>query len=464
MSRELESAMHSRAMIPRSATALAGLLLLVLAGTARAAVDGIPVSNGAVIPFTAKTGHIETPDGGSLLLWGYAHGGGNAQYPGPTLIVDQGSTFSITLTNELPMPVSIVFPGHSVVATGGLGTQDGLLTKEALPAGGVVTYQVTATHAGTYTYHSGTRPELQVEMGLVGAIIVRPTGFNPASPRAYAHADTSYDRENLYLLTDIDPVIHDVIEFQGLAALDAIDRFTGSFAVYWFINGRAAPDTMLPSYIESLPHQPYSAITTMHPGERVLMRVVGGGKDIHPFHHHGNHARVVARDGRVLESAPGVGPDLAYDVFTIQSVPGETVDAIFEWTAEQLGWDIYGTGPDHAHTCSNPGCPDTTPVDGRHDVTGAACFDQATKEYCPDHGKAFPVTLPGIQDLTIGFHYSGSPFMGVTGILPPGQTNLNPNAGFAFMWHSHVEKEIVNFDIFPGGMMTMLIVEPHVLP
>jgi hypothetical protein len=32
------------------------------------------------------------------------------------------------------------------------------------------------------------------------------------------------------------------------------------------------------------------------------------------------------------------------------------------------------------------------------------------------------------------------------------------------MWHSHTEKEITNFDIFPGGMMTMLIVEPMHVP
>jgi hypothetical protein len=44
--------------------------------------------------------------------------------------------------------------------------------------------------------------------------------------------------------------------------------------------------------------------------------------------------------------------------------------------------------------------------------------------------------------------------------LPPGQGGLNRNAGFFYMWHSHNEKEMVNFDIFPGGLMTMLIVEP----
>jgi hypothetical protein len=32
------------------------------------------------------------------------------------------------------------------------------------------------------------------------------------------------------------------------------------------------------------------------------------------------------------------------------------------------------------------------------------------------------------------------------------------------MWHSHTEKELTNFDVFPGGMMTMLIIEPPGVP
>ena len=35
------------------------------------------------------------------------------------------------------------------------------------------------TEPGTYIYHSGTQWDLQGEMGLVGALIVRPTGFDP---------------------------------------------------------------------------------------------------------------------------------------------------------------------------------------------------------------------------------------------------------------------------------------------
>ena len=78
--------------------------------------------------------------------------------------------------------------------------------------------------------------------------------------------------------------------------------------------------------------------------------------------------------------------------------------------------------------------------------------------------KPFPVILPNQQDLTFGGYYSGSPFLGVFGALPPGQGGLNLNAGYFHMWHSHTEKELINNDIFPGGMMTMVIIEPPGVP
>jgi hypothetical protein len=190
-----------------------------------------------------------------------------------------------------------------------------------------------------------------------------------------------------------------------------------------------------------------------HPGERILFRLVSAGRDLHPFHTHGNNFTVIARDGRLLESAPGAGPDLGVSDFTVTAVPGSTFDALFEWTGKGLGWDIYGAAP---HTC-NGVAVDATPAssDG---------FDPTTKEYCPDHGKPLPVALPSLQELTIGEAWSGSPFLGAFGSEPPGHVSVNPNAGYFFMWHSHTEKELTNNDIFPGGMMTMLVVEPHPMP
>lgn len=418
--------------LARRLAAVMTLLLFAASCPAWAAIDGI---NGPIFNLTAKADYISTADGNSIYNWGYANGDGVMQYPGPTLIVNQGDTVTVNLSNTLPVPVSIVFPGQQGVATS--GGSAGLLTQEAVAMSGsvpgTVSYTFTATHAGTYQYHSGTQPAVQVEMGLVGALIVRPTGVADPLHQAYAHPDTAFAREHLFVLTEIDPRVHDLLMFNPGAVVDTSDYRP----VYWFINGRNAPDTMLEANVPWLPTQPYNSMPRMHPGEKLLMRVIGGGRDLHPFHTHGNNFWVIARDGRVLESAPGVGPDLAVSDFTLRTVPGETYDAIFEWTGKGLGWDVYG------HAAGDPLQPN---------------------EYAPDHGKAIPVVLPNLQDMTIGPHYSGSPYLGRFGSLPPGSVVLNENAGYFHMWHSHNEREIVNNDIFPGGMMSMLIIEPASVP
>jgi FtsP/CotA-like multicopper oxidase with cupredoxin domain len=433
--------------VAKRAAGVSVIVLMMLAGlpSAQAAITGV---TGTQFNLVAREGFVSAPDGGSIYSWGFALGTGPMQYPGPTLILNQGDTVTVTLKNELPQPagnVSIVFPGHQVAATGGAA---GVMTQEAPPdAATAVTYTFTATNAGTYTYYSGTRSDLQVEMGLVGAIIVRPTGFDPMNPRAYGHDGTRYHYEHLFLLTEMDSRIHQAVA-NGIYTVETADFFP----VYWFINGRCAPDTMLPDNVPWLPNQPYGAMAHTRPGEMVLLRVIGGGRDLHPFHHHGNNSLIIARDGRLLESTPGAGPDLAVSDFTISSVPGATVDALFVWTGENLGWDVYGTGIEYEHTCNGKSVNASNPAsDG---------FDPVTKEYCPDHGKPFPVILPEQQEVTFGGQFSGSPFLGVVDALPPGQGGLNPNGGFFFMWHSHNEKELTNNDIFPGGMMTHVVIEP----
>jgi len=408
--------------------------LVVLAATARAEVDGI---EGSSFQLAAAAGHVSTPDGASIYSWGYANGDGAMQFPGPTLIVSAGATVTVELTNRLPPAagnVSIVFQGHDAAATGGVA---GLLTREAAP-GGRVTYTFMAGKPGTYLYSSGTRPDLQVEMGLAGALIVRPTDAGCA----YDNPRTCFDRENLYVLGEMDLDVHRAVELQ-IGGSGPIAVPTSPYdPEYWFINGRCAPDTMAAPGTAVLAHQPYNAITRMFPGERLLLRIVGAGRQMHPFHTHGNHTRLLARDGQLIANESGqlMGPLL----FTISSIPGGTADAVFEWTGKDLGWDIYGTPHvNGADTCS----------------AGPDGHDPTTFEWCDDHGKAIPLQLPELQQLTFGGFWSGSPYLGVLGSLPPGEGGLNPEAGFTFMWHSHSEREIVNNDIFPGGMMTMLVIE-----
>ena len=78
------------------------------------------------------------------------------------------------------------------------------------------------------------------------------------------------------------------------------------------------------------------------------------------------------------------------------------------------------------------------------------------------------MTPPDPQIVANGQWYGGSPYLGLNGFnpvnLPPGTLNQNPGAGYAYMWHSHNEREITTNDVFPGGMLMMLIVQPPQFP
>ena len=137
--------------------ALMAALVFLLSSNAHAAISGL---TGSVFHLTAKAGYILTPEGDAIFMWGYSGGAGPMQYIGPTLIVNEGTTVNVTLTNTLDEPVSIMFPGQEhVVATGGT---PGLFTNEVASGGGTVTYTFKATHPGTYIYHSGSNPMLLI--------------------------------------------------------------------------------------------------------------------------------------------------------------------------------------------------------------------------------------------------------------------------------------------------------------
>ena len=434
--------------IARLFSTVATLAMLVVATSANAGIVG---ETGTSFALTASEGYISIADGGSVYSWGYSVGG-QMQLPGPTLIVPAGQPITVTLTNNLPAAagnVSIVFPGHVAASSGGVA---GELTQEA-PPGGTVTYTFTASEPGTYQYHSGTQPDLQVEMGLYGALIVEPsTPAATCAASAYNHAETCFDREYLFLLSEIDMDIHQAAEQQA-GGIGPIVLPAGAYhSEYWLINGRAGPDTLAAAGRALLPSQPYNIIPRMHPGEKLLIRLVGAGREMHPFHTHGNHAQVLARDGRLLVSETNLDKLAGPLLFTIPSVPGGTVDAIFEWTGKDLGWDMYG------HESGGISCEDTS-GDGYDDDGLPAGKGNNDGEWCADHNRPLPVALPSLSSLAFGGFYSGSPFLGALGSLPPGEGGLNPEAGFTYMWHSHNERELVNNDVFPGGMMTMLIIE-----
>jgi FtsP/CotA-like multicopper oxidase with cupredoxin domain len=501
--------MKKRTSISRLAVFLTGLAALLLATTTRAAVPGI---TGPTFNLSAETGYISQPDGAMVYSWGYACFGQqsgfapaaisgscpdrNMQLPGPTLIVHEGDHVIVHLTNNLPGAAgstSILFPGFQLTTTTG-GIQ-GLLTQEA-PHGASVTYEFDATTPGTRPYYSGTQGDLQVEMGLYGVIIVLPTtdvgchklgtlldgqtDFRLAAS-AYDHSATCYDREYLFQFSEMDPKIHRQAQEQaGMACSNpagCMNIVTENYhPAYYMINGRSMPDDMDPNYASEYPHQPYNGNPHMHPGELVLLRVVGQGRWQHPFHEHGNHVRVLARDGNLILSATDSTKLAGPLLFTTTTTPGLAMDGIFYWTGKGLNWDVYGHGfPGDKSVCIP-------------DQNGYYTQDPMAPNYyewCADHNKALekapfgevasngPVTLPDPNILTNGTWYGGSAYLGPdatvratgpTGTTPPSGTVANPpssEAGFAFMWHSHNEREITTNNIFPGGMMMMMLVDPQ---
>jgi FtsP/CotA-like multicopper oxidase with cupredoxin domain len=499
---------------------LAALVVVaqLLTPAAFAAAPGI---KGSTFNLVASAEYLTQPDGSSVYSWGYGctdNGGGNffpsnipnagcttMQIPGPTLIVTQGQTVTVNLTNNLPTAAgntSILFPGFNVKASGS-GTAQGLLTTEA-PHNGVVTYTFTATNAGTHSYYSGTQGDLQVEMGLYGAIIVLPSTI-PASctsgihssnhdaqahwgevdfrlaAAAYNHPGACYDREYLFQFSEMDARIHREAQRQSLRTC------TGCMTVatepyvpaYFMINGRSMPDLMDPNYAPEYPHQPYNGNPHMHPGELVLLRIIGQGRWQHPFHEHGNHVRILARDGNLILSQTDPANDLAGPLlFTTTTTPGMTMDGIYYWTGKGLNWDAYGHNPTSGDGLAKLPCdPDANGYNTSH-PTAINYF-----EWCQDHNKPLqttptgdvassgPATLPDPNIFANGAWYGGSPYLGPdatvravgsTGTTPPSGTVANSptdEAGFAFMWHSHNEREITTNNVFPGGMLMMMLVD-----
>ena len=84
-------------------------------------------------------------------------------------------------------------------------------------------------------------------MGLLGAIIVRPS---MGEAYAYNNAGTYFDHEVMFLLTSMDPKIHQLAEQHRFDEIDMTERWP----VYWFINGRAAPDDLADGIAELARH------------------------------------------------------------------------------------------------------------------------------------------------------------------------------------------------------------------
>jgi FtsP/CotA-like multicopper oxidase with cupredoxin domain len=399
---------------------------------------------------TTRAGYINLPDGTTAYMWGFSEGSRPFQHPGPVLCVNEGDTVTVILNNSFTLAspksapaVSIIFPGQVGVTANGVPTQpqfDGTgaltsLAQAAQPGGGSVTYSFVASKPGTFLYESGggqrtsgtpsfySSPQVQVRMGLFGALIVRPTlgvGY------AYDRADSQFNpgTEFLALLSEIDPYLNAKV-LKGTGAFN----MNGYHPRYWLINGRGFPDSIADNFASWLPSQPYGSLATIHPNDKYLAdgttlnpspinplpsitRYLSVGTEDYPFHPHGNNGKVIGRDGAPL-AGPG-GEDMSFDKFSVNIGPGQTWDVLFSW--------------------------------------------RDAESYSPTN--QVPASEPNLQNLTVGMFYGGSPYLGVQEPMPPGISTLNECGEFYIIAHNHALYQITSWGVNMTGPITYTRVDP----
>ena len=421
-----------------------GVLLLAMSAAPSAHVTAASPSSGilcttssspnASFALTASADYINMPDGNTMWTWSYGPSGGAFQFPGPVLCVNQGDTVTVVLNNTLPEATSIMFLGIDDVQANGASAQpqfDGggnltSLTNSAAATNGSVTYSFVASKPGTYLYESGTDVGKQVQMGLYGALVVRPAGH---PDWAYSNSGTAFGpflpaTEFVMLLSEMDPNLHSAIE------LGQPYDVTTLHPRYWLINGRSFPDTIAPNNAAWLPNQPYSALmhvtvqdNALGPADPngpnkapALIRYLNAGSRNNPFHPHGQNGRLLARDANPLFDA--TGNDLSYETFSFTIGSGQTWDQTYHYDNQE-----------HFDAASNP----------------------------------VPVTMPQLQNLTFkdaATYYSGSPYLGKKGQLPVGTTSYNECGEYYMVMHSHALYEVANYDAGFGGMLTLERIDP----
>jgi FtsP/CotA-like multicopper oxidase with cupredoxin domain len=422
-----------------SAFALLASLLVVAAGARPGAVRAAGGSSGilcstsgspnASFSLTASADYIQMPDGNTIYTWSYGPSGGAFQFPGPVLCVNQGDTVTVVLNNTLPEATSIMFLGIDDVQANGAPAQPEFngpsgalssLTGTAAASGGSVTYSFTAALPGTYLYESGTDVGKQVQMGLYGALVVRPAGHPDWAYNDNGQAFGQFlpSTEFVMLLSEMDPNLHSAVE------LGQPYDVTTLHPRYWLINGRSFPDTIAPNNAPWLPNQPYSALmhitvtdSNVNPNQPpALIRYLNAGSRNHPFHPHGQNGRVIARDATPLFDS--AGNDLSYETFAFTIGSGQTWDQTYHYDNQE-----------HFDATTNP----------------------------------VPVTMPQLQNLVFkdnATYYSGSPYLGQKGQLPVATTSYNECGEYYMVMHSHALYEVANYDAGFGGMLTLERIDP----
>jgi FtsP/CotA-like multicopper oxidase with cupredoxin domain len=242
-------------------------------------LSGAAVSHAAdrshTLFITPGTLAINGAGGATLNVWGYTDvSGANPMVPGPVLEAEEGDSVTVTVYNQHSQSHNFVVRNLTTDAT-------------SIPAGGSRTYTFTTATAGVYLYHDTLDNNVNREMGLHGALVVRAAG---GVKRAWTNGPT-FDAERLWVVTEMDKPRWNDVAAAGQTVNTSVYRPN-----YFLMNGQGGFDAM---------HDPNSVLEVTT-GETGLIRIVNAGQFDHSLHFHGAHFEIIDMDGgRLTDAEPG---------------------------------------------------------------------------------------------------------------------------------------------------------------
>jgi len=275
-----------------------GLLVLAAAAAPSFAVELAAVQATAAMP-----------DGNSIAMWGFVDASPSAAAfvcpgapvpwtVGPTLTATAGGSLTVNLKNCLADPVSVFIPGQlkptsPVTFTDGQGRTRVRSFDAETAAGPPGSYTWSNVEEGTYLYHSGTHPQVQVQMGLYGALVVTG-GTYPV-----------VDQEEVLVYSEIDPALHAAVD-DGTYGTPAYPSTFDYMPRYFLINGAAYPD---------------GTNIAVDTSTDVLLRFVNAGLKTHvPTLEGGLYMSLIAEDGNLYP--------FPMEQYGIELQAAKTIDAV----------------------------------------------------------------------------------------------------------------------------------------
>lgn len=357
-------------VVSNDATGNPNILCMHLSGG-----DGFAKMGDGTVLYTFGFGDIS----GSTEATAIADGILAAAAPAPTISLEEGQQFYLTLTNTGMIKRPDLFDPHTVHFHGfpnASSILDGVpdLSISVNP-GASLSYYYNVARPGTYMYHCHVEAAEHMQMGMLGNLYVHPkqdvTGFggdaNTIARRAgnatgiyqgYAYNDgdgsTGYDVEFPIQMWSFDSNFHiQHINVQPLPFAEMRDD-------YPMLNGRGYPDTVEPGALPALAEtilnpadpadvgkvsQAVSSLVTATAGQKILLRI--SNLNVTRFYTlatNGLPMKVIGQGAAQLRGPGATGKEVYYTTNSVTLGGGEAKDVIIDTTGVAPGtYFLYTT-------------------------------------------------------------------------------------------------------------------------